>query len=154
MNTALKFSAPLVLGALGALALAAPATAQRRAPAAPMADIVNHNPIFYAEVGLRGPDSFTAVLDKAKGELCYMVNAPSIPTANGAAITDASGKTVVKLATLTGTSGGGCATVAGDLSSAMLANPGNYMIEVSSAADPDGAASGTLSMLDPDTKLK
>lgn len=152
MHLNLKTSAPIILGALGVLALAAPAAAQRRGPPPDMPDIVNHNPILSADIGLRGPGSFTAVLDQAKGQLCYMIEAPALDRPTSAMIADASGKAVVKLAAPTGTASGGCAAVAADLGKALVANPGNYMVQVNTAAYPAGAASGKLSVYDPNKK--
>jgi hypothetical protein len=146
MRNVLKSSAPIVAGALAALALAAPAAAQF-GPPPNLPDMVNHNPIIYTTLG--NASGFTGVIDKASGQLCYMMNTPDLANPTAAAIADNSGKTVLKLTAPTGSASGGCATLDAGLAQALVANAGDYTVQVDTAAYPAGAAWGKLSMMDP-----
>lgn len=152
MRNVLKPAALMLSGALAALVLTGPASAQF-GPPPDMPDIVNHNPILHADLGLGGPGSFTGVLDQATGQLCYMLEAPGLDgTAAhihvGAAGQD--GAPVVPLAAPKGGAGGGCVAVKPDVAKALLANPAGYYVNVHTAADPMGAARGQLSVYWPD----
>lgn len=150
MPTIFKPAVPIVLGALGALALAVPATAQFRGPPAKnFPDMVNHKPILYADLGLGGPGQFTGVVDEAKGQVCYIINTPSLEGPTGAMIADKSGKAVVKLAVPTGGASGGCADVGMDLAKTLVAKANDYTVQVNSTAYPDGATSGMLKSFHP-----
>ena len=138
---ALTLVAPIVFGA-------APAAAQFGPPPADFPDMVNHNPVFNADLGSRGSAAFAGVLDPATGRLCYMINVPGLDQVTMAHIhkgaAGENGAPVVPLTAPTGGSSNGCATLAPDLVKAIVANPGGYYVNVHTAAFPGGATRGQL----------
>lgn len=151
MRNVLKLSAPLVLGALAALALPGAADAQR-GPPPNLPDMVNHNPILYADLDDGGPGQFTGVLDTATNQLCYMIDVPGIDgTAahihSGAAGQD--GPVVVPLEAPKGGASGACTALKPDVAKALLSNPAGYYVNVHTAAYPMSATRGQLKSYDP-----
>ena len=139
--------------ALGALALSGAAEAQRPPPPANFPDMVNHNPILYSGLGLRGPGGFTGVLDPKTDELCYMLNVPGLADVTAAHIHQGmagqDGNVVLPLKTPADGSSGGCATVPADLAAKLVANPADYYVNVHTKEYPAGAVRGQLKKYDP-----
>ena len=95
--------------------------------------------------------SATVNVDVTKGEVCYEVNVQKIDRPTGMHIHEAeagkSGDVVVPLTTPTAsdTTTTGCANADAALLGRLTANPGNFYVNVHSAAYPQGAARGQLS---------
>ena len=154
MRNVLKPAVLMLSGALGAVALAGPATAQF-GPPPNLRDMVNHNPILYADLDDGGPGQFTGVLDPATNQLCYMINVPGMDATAahihvGTAGQD--GAPVVPLATPKGGASGACATLKPDIAKALVSNPAGYYVNVHTAAYPMGATRGQLKVYDPNKK--
>ncbi|WEK47367.1 MAG: CHRD domain-containing protein [Candidatus Andeanibacterium colombiense] len=149
------------IAVFGLALLAAPAIAQGGPPpgfvppppvAAPLwpmdVPFVNTRPVLFADLGQGSPDSFTAVLDPATNQLCYMLSAPGREAPTMAHIHKGgpgeSGAPVVALANPAGGSSGGCVAVKPEVAQALLANPGGYYVNVHTAAIPDGFERGQL----------
>ncbi len=94
-----------------------------------------------------GSGTFAAVLKVRKGELCYKLSTTGLTGITAAHIhvkPNPPGTIVVPLATPTTGSSRGCVDVAPALLQAILQNPGNYYVNVHTAAAPAGAISGDL----------
>ena len=145
MRNVLKFSAPLIAGAV---ALAVPAFAQfGPPPPGGYPDQVNHKPILYADLGLGGPGQFTGVVDKDKHQLCYIIDTPGlVGTAAHIHVGKAGedGAPVVPLAAPAKGSSGGCVDLKPDLEQKLLSDPDGYYVNVHTAAYPMGATRGQL----------
>ena len=106
------------------------------------------DPILDADLGQGGPGSFTAVIHKADGQLCYIINVPGLADATAAHIhvgaVGQDGAPVVPLVAPKDGSGGGCVAVKADTIDALLANPGGYYVNVHTAAMPMGEVRGQL----------
>ena len=143
---------------LAAAAIAVPAAAQFGGPpltiGAPLwayqadGNYVSTKPILDADLNMGGHGAFTAVLDKAGGQLCYMINVPGLAPATAAHIhvgaAGANGAPVVTLAAPKDGASGGCVAVKSDLMDAMVANPDGYYVNVHTAAMPAGEVRGQL----------
>lgn len=143
---------------LAVAAVAVPAAAQFGGPpltiGAPLwayqadGQYVSTKPILDADLGMGGPGSFTAVLDKAGGQLCYVLSVPGLAPATAAHIhvggPGANGAPVVMLAAPKDGSSGGCVAVKPELMDAMVANPDGYYVNVHTAAMPAGEVRGQL----------
>ena len=93
-----------------------------------------------------GSGAFSATADVDKGQLCYELSVKDIATARAAHIhSAATGAPVVPLEAPGTGSSKGCATVAADLLSAIIANPAGYYVNVHTADFPGGAVKGNLS---------
>jgi hypothetical protein len=132
--------------AVGLLALAAPAVAQFGGPPPPPNTGV---PLYTRMTGGSGSGTITVVVDPPKGTACYLMNVSGLTDVTAAHIhTGGPGETGGPVVTLTapqdGTSGG-CVPVTAEVSSALLANPGGYYVNVHTRAFPAGAIRGQLS---------
>ena len=155
-----------VLG-LGIAGIAAPAAAQFGGPppktGAPLwaykegDQYFSTDPILDADLGQGGPGSFTAVIHKADGQLCYIINVPGLADATAAHIhvgaVGQDGAPVVPLVAPKDGSGGGCVAVKADTIDALLANPGGYYVNVHTAAIPDGFERAQLETKGPAQKM-
>jgi hypothetical protein len=95
--------------------------------------------------GAVGSGSFVAVLDAAKGQLCYSLRATGLTDITAAHIhVKPSGAAIVPLATPTTGAAGGCVPVDAALLRSILQTPGNYYVNVHTAASPAGAIAGDL----------
>ena len=140
-RTQLRFAA----AALGVLALAGPAAAQFGGPPpAPNTGI----PLFTRLVGGDGSGEMTVVVDPPKGTACYILNVDGLDDVTAAHIhvggPGETGRPVVPLETPDDGASGGCVNVAENISSALLANPGGYYVNVHTRTQPDGAIRGQL----------
>lgn len=130
---------------LGMLAVAGPAAAQFGGPPAPPNTGV---PLYARMVGGSGAGNVTLVIDPPKGTACYIMNVSGLQDVTmahvhkGAAGQD--GPPVLPLTTPSGGTAGGCAPIAADLAAALLANPGDYYVNVHTKAFPAGAIRGQL----------
>lgn len=126
------------LGALGVMALAVPATAQ-----------TSKDPVLTAKIddGL-GTGNFTAVIQPAEGTMCYMLNVatyePPIAAHIHKGAKGTNGDVVVPLATPADGASGDCISVAPDVAKAMVADPGDYYVNVHTKSFPAGAVRGQL----------
>jgi hypothetical protein len=92
-----------------------------------------------------GSGSFAGVLNARQGRLCYTLATTGLTDITAAHIhVKPSGAIVVPLATPTTGSASGCVTVDAALLRAILQTPGNYYVNVHTAAAPAGAISGDL----------
>lgn len=146
-----------VLG-LAVAAVAVPAAAQFGGPpltiGAPLwayqADgkYVSTKPVLDADLNMGGHGAFTAVIDPATNQLCYMINVPGLAPATAAHIhvggPGTNGAPVVMLDAPKDGSSGGCVAVKADVVAAMLANPDGYYVNVHTAAMPAGEVRGQL----------
>jgi hypothetical protein len=149
---------------LGALALAVPAAAQQNAPppqqqgqqaqrppnapppGPPRRPPQPYSPQPAVTASFAGRNAnFTGVVDPAAGQLCYLLNVAGIPGVTGAKIVTDKGQPVVNLETPADGSSGTCASIGADVAKALLASPGNYVVQVDNAAYPQGAATAPLS---------
>jgi len=150
--------------AIGALALAAPAAAQQNAPQGQASP---------PQQGQRPPDApppgpprrapqpykpqpavtasfagrnanFTGVVDPAAGQLCYLLNVAGIDDVTSARIVTDKGQPVVNLETPVDGASGTCASIGADVAKALLASPGNYVVQIDNAVYPQGAATAPL----------
>jgi hypothetical protein len=101
-----------------------------------------------ADLDIGGSGSFTGVIDPAKGQMCYMLDAAGIghPTAAKieAAGAGASGQAVVTLQAPTGGSSGDCAAIPANVARDLLAHPKGYALVIDTAAYPGGALRAPL----------
>lgn len=145
------------IAAIGMLALAAPAGAQRSGPPAPNNGAplwgpgvppVRGVPLLTADLGTGSPSGFTAVVDEANGELCYMLSTPGLMDTTAAHIhlggPGETGNPVVALANPVGGSAGACVTVQADVARSMVANPNGYYVNVHTKGAPNGEVRGQL----------
>ena len=148
------------LAAIGMLALAAPAGAQFGGPPGPDNGAplwgpgikpVRGVPVLTADLGKGSPSGFTAVLDEASGELCYILSTPGLLETTAAHIhlggPGESGNPVVPLANPVGGSAGACVTVQADVARAMVANPNGYYVNVHTKSAPNGEVRGQLEVV-------
>jgi hypothetical protein len=80
--------------------------------------------------------SFSGVIDKDKGEMCYLLNAAGIAGASAAKIVSDKGAVAVNLQPPVGGASGTCAPIAADTARALLDHPGNYWLQIDSATYP------------------
>lgn len=146
MRKTLKSARSKTLGtAFVILAMAAPVAAQRGGPPPPPNTGV---PIHARLTGPIGRGQITVVIDPPKGTACYLMNVSGLTDVTAAHIhTGAAGETgnpVLPLTPPTAGASGGCQPIAADLAQALLANPGNYYVNVHTKAAPNGAIRGQL----------
>lgn len=131
----------------GAKAPAAKAAPQRRPPRRPPAKPAN-DPAITATLGALRSGSFTGVIDPAKNQLCYMLNAPAVHSPTAAHIhkgkPDTAGSPVVTLKAPTDGASGGCQTIPASLAQALESNPHAFYVDVDNATFPHGAVSAQL----------
>jgi len=93
----------------------------------------------------KGTGSFSVEIDADAGDVCYVLVAQGIGQATAAHIhAAADGKPVVTL-TVTGADDDLCIAVEPDVLKPIVAAPGDYYVNVHTAAFPKGAIRGTLS---------
>lgn len=133
------------LAALGAVAIAGPAAAQFGGPPPPPNTGV---PLFAKLTGGNASGQVTVVVDPPKGTACYILNVTGLEGVTAAHIHTGgpgeTGRPVVTLEAPGDGASGGCVNVAADLSSALLANPGGYYVNVHTRTLPNGAIRGQL----------
>lgn len=94
-----------------------------------------------------GTGSFSVEIDSEAGDFCYLLSASGIGRPTGAHLhSGAAGTTGEALIPLevTGPSMDMCAAIEPDKLRPILDNPGNYYINVHTAANPEGAVRGQL----------
>jgi len=94
-----------------------------------------------------GTGNFTAEIDESSGDVCYEVTVGKVPGANMAHIhkgkAGEDGAPVVTLA-VTGADGEMCMAAQPEVLAPIIAAPGDYYVNVHSAAFPKGAVRGQL----------
>ncbi len=142
----------LVLGALLALALALPATAQTGGGPGMAAPAVLHAQLTGEQEapGPGDPDGFgsATVWTISPNTVCYTLTAWGIAPPNAAHIHEAppgvAGPVVLPLRPPTSGFSGGCTKASPALVSDLRANPSNYYVNVHNAPYPEGAIRGQL----------
>jgi hypothetical protein len=142
----------LVLGALLALALALPATAQTVGGPGMAAPAVLHAQLTGEQEapGPGDPDGFgsAAVWTSSPNTVCYALTAGGIAPPNAAHIHEAppgvAGPVVLPLRPPTSGFSGGCTKASPALVSDLRANPSSYYVNVHNAPYPEGAIRGQL----------
>lgn len=138
-------SIAVTAAALAAATLAVPASAQFGGPPAPPNTGV---PIFATLAGGNASGQATVVIDPPKGTMCYMLNVRGLEDVTAAHIhlggPGETGAPVVTFEAPADGASGGCAPIAADLSSALLANPDGYYVNVHTRGQPGGAIRGQL----------
>lgn len=94
-----------------------------------------------------GTGSFSVEIDSEAGDFCYLLSVSGIGRATGAHLhsgaAGTSGEALIPLE-VTGPNMDMCAAIEPDKLRPILENPGNYYINVHTAANPDGAIRGQL----------
>jgi len=80
--------------------------------------------------------SFSGVIDRDKGEMCYLLNAAGIAGATAAKIVSDKGAVAVDLQPPIGGASGTCAAIGADTAKALLDHPDNYWLQIDSATYP------------------
>lgn len=141
MNSLLKGS----IAVLGALALAVPAAAQFGGPPPPP---FTGKPVFAEMKGGDAHGTVTVVVNPPEGTACYIMNTTNLVDVTAAHIhrgaAGAEGPPVVPMNAPTEGTAGGCATITADVANAILANPGDYYVNVHTRTQPGGAIRGQL----------
>jgi hypothetical protein len=83
--------------------------------------------------------NFTGIVDKDKGELCYLLNVAGVDGANAAKIVSDKGAVAVNLQAPVGGASGSCAAIGADTARALLDHPERYWVQIDSAAYPQAA---------------
>lgn len=135
----MKIASKVILAALGAVALAAPAAAQFGGPPPPPNTGV---PLFATLTGIGEKAQITVVVDPPKGTACYILNADTLEGVSGAQIrAGEGGQAVLTLEPPRDGSSGGCMPIAADAAQAMIDNPAGYTVSLTTQR---GALSGQL----------